>query len=152
MRGVDRRGTRESDARERSVAPSRVRAFLAMNWNAPAVGRGSGAPFGKFGSIVRTTSQEMIFSLCGAANYGRRRGSIRENIIGHGTGRGMAAQWEQFLARIVFRSTRSALLLPDQPASEHGTSVFFDPLIEQSANLLAEIGGMRETRKFVALE
>ena len=39
-----------------------------------------------------------------------------------------------------------------QPAGEHGGSVFFQPGIEKLANFLAEIGGMTQTREFIALK
>jgi hypothetical protein len=89
---------------------------------------------------------------CRATDYSRWRGPIRKNIIGHHSGHGMSIRGKQFLARSVFRSSRRPFALLDQPACQHGASVFFDPLIKQSANLLAEIGGMTEARKFVALE
>lgn len=100
----------------------------------------------------------------GTSNFNRWRRSIRKNIIGHGmrrgtwqgagqgTGRGMAVRGKQSLALSVFRDAGRAFALFDQPAREHGAGILFHPLIEQSANLLAEIGGMTETRKFVALE
>ena len=94
--------------------------------------------------------------------------SIRKNIIGHrmrhgichgtgqgagcGSGRGMTVRGKQSLARGVFRRAGRPLALLDEPAREHGAGVLFHPLIEQSANLLAEIGGVSEARKFVALE
>lgn len=94
--------------------------------------------------------------------------SIRENIIGHrmrngawrrtgrgaghGTGRGMAVRGKQAFAHGVFRDSWGAVPLFDQPAREHGAGVLFHPLIKQSANLLAEIGGVGKAREFVALE
>ncbi len=148
MEGMERRGTRERDARERGVAPSGVRAFRGKSRNALAGGRGSVAPFGKFNGDVRASSQKMGFTSCGAPSCRRRRGSIRKNIIGHR----MPFRFEQFLARGVLRGARRAFALLDEPASEHGAGIFFHPLIEQGANFLAEIGGMAETGKLVALE
>ena len=101
---------------------------------------------------------------CGTSDFNRWRRSIRKNIIGHrmrhgtwpanrhGTGRGMSARGKQSIAGSAFRIAGRPFALLDQPAREHGASVFFHPLIEQSANLLAEIGGMREARKLVALK
>lgn len=102
------------------------------------------------------------------ANFGQWDGPIRKNIIGHrmrpgtwhgswpgtwhGMGRGMAVRGKQAFARGVFRNARRAFALLDQPSGEHGAAVFFHPLIEQSANLFAEIGGVGKTRKFVALK
>ena len=100
----------------------------------------------------------------GIADFSRWDRSIRKNIIGHGmrhrawpasvhgTGYGMTVRGEQSLAQSGFRDARRPFALLDQPAREHGAGVFFHPLIEQRANLLAEIGGMGKARKFVALE
>jgi len=160
MTGADGRETREFNGRERRVASSSVRALLSRSRDALAGGRGSGAPFGKFNGHVRTTSQEIGFTSCGTANYGGMRGSIRKNIIGHGmrprtwhaVGRGMAACREQISARGVLGSAVRTFALLDEPAGEHGAGVFLHPLVEQSANLLAKIGGVGKTRKFIALE
>lgn len=101
---------------------------------------------------------------CGTSDFNRWRRSIRKNIIGHGlrrrtwhgtlrrSGRGVAVRGKQPFARSVFGKAGRPFALFDQPAREHGAGVLFHPLIEQSANLLAEIGGMTETREFVALE
>ena len=101
---------------------------------------------------------------CGTSNFSRWGESIRENIIGHrmrhgawranrhGIGCGMAVRGKQALTWTVFRNARRPLALLDEPARQHGAGVFLDPLIEQSANLLAEIGGMTEAREFVALK
>ena len=100
----------------------------------------------------------------GTSDFGRGRRSIRKNIIGHamrpgawrrtghGLSRGVAVRGKQALAQGVLGSARRPFALLDQPAREHGAGVFFHPLIEQRADLLAEIGGMGKTRKFVALE
>ena len=160
MTGADGRETREFNGRERRVASSSVRALLSRSRDALAGGRGSGAPFGKFNGHVRTTSQEIGFTSCGTANYGGMRGAIRKNIIGHGmrpgtwhaVGRGMPACREQISARGVLGSAVRTFALLDEQASEHGAGVFLHPLVEQSANLLAEIGGVGKTRKFIALK
>ena len=100
----------------------------------------------------------------GASDFSRWRRSIRKNIIGHGmrhrtwhgtghrSGHCVAARGEQSLTWTVFRNAWRPLALLDEPARKHSAGIFFDPLVKQSANLLAEIGGMSETRKFVALE
>ena len=96
----------------------------------------------------------------GIADFCRWGGSIRKNIIGHrmrrgtrhGIGREVGARGKQALAQGVLGSAGGPFALLDQPAREHGAGVLFHPLIEQRANLLAEIGGMGKTRKFVALE
>ena len=107
---------------------------------------------------------EMSRTSRGTANFGRWDGSIRKNIIGHrmrdgawngtarGIVRGMAVRGKQFLARGVFGGAGRPLALLDQPAREQGAGILFHPLIKQSANLLAEIGGVGKAREFVALE
>jgi len=148
MRGADRRGTQGCDAPVRSFAPSGARVFPAASWNTPTEGRARGAPFGKFNGVVWTGLQEMTFTSCGAANYMRRRGSLRKNIIGHG----MPVRWKQFLALGGCGVAWRPLALLDQPTSEHGAGIFFQPLIKQCANFLAEVGGVSKTRKLIALE
>jgi hypothetical protein len=41
-----------------------------------------------------------------------------------------------------FRNKNGAFALFHEPAREHGGSVFLQPLIEEGADLLAEIGGV----------
>lgn len=92
----------------------------------------------------------------GTSNFNGWRWSIRKNIIGHRmrprSGGGVSVRRKQSLTGSVFRDARRPLALLDQPARQHGAGVLFDPLVEQGANLFAEIGGMSETRKFVALK
>ena len=88
----------------------------------------------------------------GTSICGRRSGSIRKNIIGHGSGYGVSVRGQKFFTRSAFGGAGRPFALLDQPASEHGASVLFDPLVEQGANLLAEVGGVAQTREFVALE
>ena len=156
MRRTNRCGTRGCDAPKRSVAQSGMCAFLRGSWNTPTEGRASCTHSCKFRGPVQIALPEMTFTSCGAANYIKRRGSIRKNIIGHATGnaggRGMPVRLKQFLARGVRGVAWRPLALLDEPPREHGASVLFHPLIEQRANLLAEIGGMAETRKLIALQ
>ncbi len=60
------------------------------------------------------------------------------------------SSWTSICGR--FQRLPRALPLLYQPARQHGGGVFLHPKIEKSANLLAEIGGMAETREFIALE
>src|SRR5690349_11064296 len=152
MRGADRRGTRGCNAPKRSVASSDARVLPAGRRNTRTGGRARCALFGKFSGHVSIALPEMTFTSCGAADCIRRRGSIRKNIIGHATGHGMPVRWKQFLVRGVRRVARRPLALLDKPARKHGASVLFHPLIEQSGNLLSEVGGMGEARKLKALE
>lgn len=73
---------------------------------------------------------------------------VRQNIIGHdATGRGS-------LLGIPSRVSGEggAFTVFDQPASEHGGRVLLEPLIEEIADLLAQIGGVAEAGEFVGLK
>jgi hypothetical protein len=50
-----------------------------------------------------------------------------------------------------FPAVQGALLF-DQPVREHGRRVLLHPLVKKHRDFLAEIGGMAETREFIALE
>lgn len=152
MRGAERHGTRRCNAPKRSGAPSDVRVLPAGRRNTRTGGRARCALFGKFSGHVSIALPKMTFTSCGAATCIRRRGSIRKNIIGHAAGHGMPVRWKQFLARRVRGVTWRPLALLDQPARKHGASVLFHPLIQQSGNLLSEVGGMREARKLITLQ
>jgi hypothetical protein len=80
--------------------------------------------------------------------YGLQGRPIRKKIIGHGM-RSVTpgldfAKW--------FRSARRTLALLQKQARQHGGGVFFQPLIQQGADFLADICGVRETRQFKALQ
>lgn len=47
---------------------------------------------------------------------------------------------------------RGTFTLFQKPARQHRRGVFFDPLIEQRGNFLAEIGGVSQTRQLKALQ
>ncbi len=75
--------------------------------------------------------------------------TIGQKIIGHhriGAGGGRLRRGSLLWAK------NADFALTDQPLSEHGCSVFIEPLIEKRRDLLAEIGGVAETREFLALE
>src|SRR5712671_6531485 len=92
------------------------------------------------------------------AKIGRRARLIGEKIIGHDLrrfapviGRRTAIRggrygWVALLAR------GGAFALLHQPTRQHGRGVLFEPGIEQLRDLLAEIGSMAQTRKFVTLQ
>lgn len=85
---------------------------------------------------------------CGTAIDSGRPGSIRKNIIGHR----MTVRRKYFFGWSGFQRPGRPFALLNQQARKHGTGVFFDPLVKQRANFLAEIGGVAETREFVALQ
>ncbi len=77
-----------------------------------------------------------------------RSGTIRQKIIGHR----VAVGANGLRPGRVFQGENRAFALFDQPAGEHGGGVFLEPLIKQLGNLLAEIGGVGEARKFIGLQ
>ncbi len=72
---------------------------------------------------------------------------VDEKIIGHrmrvGGGAGVGG-----LAIFLFL----AFAILHEPAGEHGAGVFVEPLVEQGADLLAEIGGVAEASEFIRLQ
>jgi len=74
---------------------------------------------------------------------------IHEKVIG----RTMPVGGSGFVGRgLLRRSVHGELPLLDEPAGEIRGGIFLEPLIEQCSDFLAQIGGMRETGKFVGLE
>jgi hypothetical protein len=109
----------------------------------------SAALGGKVGGELSNSSRKIASTPSGTTVCGRRSRPIRQNIIGRST-----PVLRQRVAAGVSRlmGLRRPLALLDQPAGEHGGAVFFHPLIEKRANLLAKIGGMTKPREFVALQ
>jgi hypothetical protein len=64
----------------------------------------------------------------------------------------MARHCRRCQPRCRFRCEDGAFALLHQPAGKHGGGFFGEPLVEQGGDLLAEIGGVTETREFVALQ
>jgi hypothetical protein len=83
---------------------------------------------------------------------------MREEIIGHrmrarrGVLAVVPAAGPRLGGGLRLRNAERALMLLHEPAREHGRGIFLQPGIQQLADLFAEIGGMTEPRKFVALE
>jgi hypothetical protein len=103
---------------------------------------------GKAGGESRKMPRKIAFTSRWPAVCGRRDRPIRKEIIGHG----MSALQRRIAGRNGLQHLRRTLALLHQPAREHRASILFKPLIEKRADLLAEIGGMVETREFVALQ
>src|SRR5260370_1006267 len=122
-------------------------------WQRPALGTFPGTSdigcvSGGFGAVLRIERRKMAFTSSVASVCGRRDRPIRKKIIGHG----MSVFRKSFTCGSVFLRNLRAFLLFHQPARQHGRGIFLDPKVEQRAYLLAEIGGMAETREFVALQ
>ena len=101
------------------------------------------------GSKLWISERKGLFTSSWTSICGRRDCPIRKKIIGHCMSVPLR---ERFAGGSVFQRLPRALPLLHQPARQHGGGVFLHPKIEKSANLLAEIGGMAETREFIALE
>jgi len=73
---------------------------------------------------------------------------VRQNIIGHGVfGRGRLLG---IPSRVTGEDGEFALF--DEPAGEHGRGILLEPLIEEFADLLAEIGGVGQAGEFIGLQ
>lgn len=86
-----------------------------------------------------------------SAREGRGEGLIDDLIDEKVIGRRMrvwsgAAGWG--LAIFLF----VAVAMFHEPTSQHGAGVFVEPLVQQGADLLAEIGGMAEASEFIGLQ
>jgi hypothetical protein len=92
--------------------------------------------------------RKMAITSCWTAVGRGRSRPIRKNIIGHP----VSILRKQIHQRRGLVGVRSALALVHQQAREHGLGVFLDPLLKERGNLLAEIGGVAETREFEALK
>jgi hypothetical protein len=110
--------------------------------------RVGGTLSGKIGGELWIALREIAFTSRGAADCRRRDRPIRKKIIGHA----IPVLRRQTGGVDGFLRVRRAFPLLHQPAREHGRGVLLDPLIEKGADLLAEIGGMTETREFIALQ
>ena len=100
------------------------------------------------GGKLEIERRKIVFTSSRASVCGRRDGPIRKKIIGHGMSvfRGRSSRGS------VFRRLPQPFPLLHQPASQHGRGVFLHPQIEKRPNLLAEIGGVAETREFITLQ
>jgi|GEM_PF-1859429 len=83
-----------------------------------------------------------------AAISGLRSGSIRENIIG----RTLRAGVVRFGTREGVRGVAGALAFLQKQPGHGGAGLISQPLVHQSADLLAKIRGVGETRQLEALQ
>lgn len=141
-------GTRGSEALEDSARP---RELAPSQGTAPGTLPGrlaAGSVREKFSRKTPVKTREIGSPSRGAAVCGTCSSSIRKKVMGHGT----PALLRQFVRGHGFGLARRPFPLLDQAARNQSASVFFQPLVEQSDNFLAEIGGMAETREFVTLQ
>lgn len=141
-------GTRWWEALARERRARVVSAFARVARRTPL---GSDANV-SIGGTVSTRTCDQLQKPCKTSGRtavnGLRSRSIRKKIIGHAM-RAIAPGFR--LGNGLGGPGRTVSLLQKQ-ARQHGGGVFFKPLIEQGADFLAEIGGMRETRKLEALQ
>jgi hypothetical protein len=109
-------------------------------------------PCGENGIGLSSETRKINLTLCGAGAWRRRSRPLRKYIIGHEMASGVSLLRKDFFRRGLFGNRRLPLALVHQQARHHGAGGFIDPLIEQRANLFAEIGGMAKTGEFVALQ
>jgi hypothetical protein len=78
----------------------------------------------------------------------RWNAAFRQNVMGRSCG---AVAGSVDVGGVVSGKDGAFRVVYEQ-ASQHGRGVFGEPLVEQGENLLAEIGGVAETREFVTLQ
>jgi hypothetical protein len=108
------------------------------------------------GAIDALHSWKIGCSLDGIARLGRRDRPLRKKIIGRASalsGGGRAVFGRCSWHSVNVGACRVRLLsLQHQHASEHRLGAFFQPLIQQSRNLLSQVGRMAAAGKLVALQ
>jgi len=148
MRGGRRKKTQWRGAFAEPKAARAWRTSLRVAPGTPMSPRAEWSAFDIF-KTATTAEPPKTFTASGrTANYGPRGGSIRKNIIGHR----MRSVAVRLGCGKRFGSTCAALALLEEPSRKHGGGVFLDPLVEKRGNLLAEIGGVAQPRKFKALK
>ncbi len=146
-------GERKRDARECAVlGASTGGRDLKPRWcvdRSARLGRRVGSKLsGKIGGEMWFAPREIVFTSSGAPISGPRDLPILKKIMGHA----MPGLRRRSGGVHGFLWLRRAVPLLQQPAREQGGGVLLNPLIEKGDDLLAEIGGMTETREFIALQ
>ncbi len=119
-----------------------------LKWNTLPSQRASHAARGKASGELCKSSRKIAITSRRAAICGWRNRSIRKKVIGHG----MSGSQRRLAGGSEVQRLRRTLALLHQPARQHGGGVLLEPLVEQRADLLSEIGGMAEAREFIALQ
>jgi len=110
--------------------------------------RASHAARGKARGELCKSSRKIAITSRWAAICAWRNPSIHKKVIG----RGMSGSQRRLAGGSGLQHLRRTLALLHQPARQHGGGILFEPLVEQRADLLSEIGGVAEARKFIALQ
>jgi hypothetical protein len=142
------------------VAARVVRLRPAIGSGTPLGGSGESALLAEIGRKAGWPCDVLGSHSRAEAKIRRRARLIREKIIGHDL-RGFASGIRRRAAITVacrshaglaLLAGRGAFTLLHQPTRQHGRGVLFEPRIEQLRDLLAEIGGVAQPRKFVTLQ
>ena len=97
---------------------------------------------------LRVERRKIAFPSSSPSICGRRDRPIHKKIIG----RTISVFRDSFSRNGGFVNLLWAFPLLHQPARQHGRGIFLHPQVEQRADLLAEIGGVAETREFITLQ
>ena len=100
------------------------------------------------GGKFRIERRKIAFTSSRAAVCGQPDRPLSKKIIG----RSISIFRERFSRGSGFRRWLRAVALFHQPARQHGGGIFLHPKVEKRADLLAQIGGMAETREFITLQ
>ena len=103
---------------------------------------------GKSSGELCKSSRKMAITSRWAAICGWGASPIRKKIIGHG----MSGSQRWLASGSGLQRLRRALAQLHQPARQHGGGILLEPLVEERADFLPEIGGVAEAREFIALQ
>jgi len=130
------------------AAPRLLRSMRCTSWGA-LVPLGTGGSRSAETNLERTSEpRNSGLTSRRAASWLWRGGLIREKIIGHR----MRSVQPRFRTGDGLGDLPRMFALLHEPARQHGRGVFFHPLVEQSTDLLAEIGGMTQSCQFIRLQ
>jgi hypothetical protein len=121
--------------------------------NAPFRPRPAQGRRDKIGEKLFDSPRIAIETLLSPARCVRSGEAIRQKIIGRrvvvGSCRIRSRRFRRGLSLV---RTNRPLALLDEPARDHGVSVLVEPLVEQGRDFLAQVGGVAEARKLVAVQ
>ena len=87
-------------------------------------------------------------NLPAAASFPCSDVEIHQNIIG----RSVTVLPSTFGRGVLLLGRCGMVRMLDQPARQHGCGVFLDPTLQQLTDFFAQIGGVRQARKLIALQ
>ena len=131
--------------RQSATARERCKSFLC---DTPPRQRRNDNRLGKTGSQRPPEHRQERLRSAAAASLSWSDVEIRQNIIGHS----VPVSPGPFRRGVLCLDRRGKIRMLDQPARQQGRGVFFDPTLQQLANFLAQIGGVRQAGKLIALQ